>query len=33
MLAFVRHLGFELHHLPADPEVVEARMQLLAEEA
>ena len=29
MLAFVRHLGFEVHRLPDDPEVMEARLRLV----
>ena len=28
MLAFVRHLGFEVHRLPDDPEVMESRLTL-----
>ena len=28
MLSFVRHLGFDLHRLPDDPEVIEARLSL-----
>jgi acetyltransferase len=29
MLAFIRHLGFTVHRLPDDPEVMEARLSLL----
>jgi acetyltransferase len=29
MLAFARHLGFEVHRLPDDPEVMEARLRLV----
>ena len=29
MLAFIRHLGFEVYRLPDDPEVMEARLSLL----
>ena len=28
MLAFVRHIGFDVHRLPDDPEVMEARLRL-----
>jgi acetyltransferase len=28
MLAFIRHLGFGVHRLPDDPEVMEARLAL-----
>ena len=28
MLAFVRHLGFAVHRLPDDPEVMEAKLAL-----
>src|SRR5271165_1527614 len=33
MLAFVRHLGFELHRLPYEQDVIEARMDLTPAEA
>ena len=28
MLAFMRHLGFSLHRLPEEPDVMEARLSL-----
>jgi acetyltransferase len=33
MLAFIRHLGFTVHRMVDDPEVMEAKLSLVAEEA
>ncbi|PPQ34559.1 bifunctional acetate--CoA ligase family protein/GNAT family N-acetyltransferase [Rhodopila globiformis] len=30
MLAFIRHLGFTVHRMPDDPEVMESRLELVA---
>ena len=31
MLAFIRHMGFSVRRMPDDPEVMESRLELVAE--